>query len=72
MSISSQAGTARREGDWHDRGAEHAAEIIAWGLIDRPTRPGHIDQNSCEELLAAYTTLIGETPLHVFTEACGG
>ena len=23
---------------WHDRGAEHAAEIIMWGLIDRPIR----------------------------------
>jgi hypothetical protein len=60
-----------RKGDWHDRGAEHAAEIIAWGLIDRPTRPGHIDQNSCDDLMAGYVTLIGEPPLHGYTEACG-
>jgi hypothetical protein len=61
-----------RNGDWHDRGAEHAAEIIAWGLIDRPTRPGHIDQNTCDDLLAGYLTLIGEAPLHGYTEACDG
>lgn len=61
---------AWREGDWHDRGAEHAAEIIAWGLIDRPTRPGHIDQNTCDELLAGYVTLIGRPPLHGHTEVC--
>ncbi|HVR33202.1 MAG TPA: hypothetical protein VMS74_10910 [Acidimicrobiia bacterium] len=64
--------TAWRDGDWHDRGAEHAAEIIAWGLIDRPTRPGHIDQNTCEDLLAGYVTLIGRLPLHGYTEACEG
>lgn len=62
--------TAWREGGWHDRGAEHAAEIIAWGLIDRPTRPGHIDQNTCDELLAGYVVLIGRPPLHGHTEAC--
>lgn len=61
---------AWREGDWYDRGAEHAAEIIAWGLIDRPTRPGHIDRNGCADLLAGYVALVGAPPLHGYTDAC--
>lgn len=59
-----------REGDWHDRGAEHAAEIVVWGLIDRPVRPGHIDNTTCVALLAGYRTLTGADPLHGFTEVC--
>lgn len=59
-----------RDGTWHERGAEHAAEIMVWGLIDRPVRPGHIDQNSCAELLAGYTTLTGQPPLHGYCDIC--
>ena len=40
-----------RNGNWHERGAEHAAEIIVWGLMDRPVRPGHLGSNSsCSDL----------------------
>jgi hypothetical protein len=59
-----------REGEWHERGAEHASEILVWGLMDRPVVPGHIDDNSCDELLAGYLVLVGEAPLHGFTDAC--
>lgn len=61
---------AWREGKWHERGSENAAEIIAWGLIDRPSKPVHIYGNSCEELLDGYLTLTGQDPLHGMTEAC--
>jgi hypothetical protein len=59
-----------REGAWHERGAEHAAEIMVWGLIDRPVRPGHINQNSCDELGAGYTTLTAQAPLHGYCDIC--
>jgi hypothetical protein len=59
-----------RGGEWHDRGAEHAAEIMVWGLIDRPVRPGHIDNNTCAELQAGYETLTGQAPLHGFCDIC--
>lgn len=61
---------AWRDGVWHERGAENAAEIMVWGLIDRPVKPGHIYDNSCEQLLAGYLVLVGEEPLHGFTDAC--
>ena len=59
-----------REGAWHERGAEHAAEVMVWGLIDRPVRPGHIDQNSCDELTDGYVTLTGREPLHGYCDLC--
>ncbi len=61
---------AWKQGEWHERGAEHASEILVWGLMDRPVVPGHIDQNSCDELLAGYLALVGEAPLNGFTDAC--
>lgn len=58
-----------REGEWHERGAENAADILVWGLIDRPFRPVHIYDNSCAALLAGYLTLVGEEPLHGYTDS---
>ena len=55
---------------WHENGTEQAAEIIVWGLIDRPLAMIRIDQNSCEELDAGYRVLTGEAPLHGFRDAC--
>ena len=55
---------------WHDRGGEHAAEIIAWGLIDRPVGIVRISGTSCVELLAGYVTLVGGPPLHGYTDRC--
>lgn len=59
-----------REGEWHERGAENAAEILVWGLMDRPVRPARIYDNSCQELLAGYLTLTGQPPLHGYTDVC--
>jgi hypothetical protein len=55
---------------WHERGAEHAAEIMVWGLIDRPVRPVFIPDNTCPDLLAGYVALTGVAPLHGFTDRC--
>jgi hypothetical protein len=55
---------------WHERGAEHAAEIMVWGLIDRPVRPVFIPDNTCADLLAGYVMLTGRSPLHGFTDRC--
>ncbi len=55
---------------WHDRGAEHAAEIIMWGLIDRPMRVVRLTANSCADLIAGYRLLTGKEPLHGFTQKC--
>lgn len=55
---------------WHDNGTEQAAEIMVWGLIDRPMAMVRIDQNSCAELDAGYRTLTGEAPHNNFRDAC--
>ena len=55
---------------WDDRGFEHGAEIIAWGLIDRPTGIVRIRDTSCAELLAGYFTLVGRPPLHGYQDVC--
>jgi hypothetical protein len=55
---------------WHDRGAEHAAEIVMWGLMDRPISVVRLEANSCPELRAGYIALVGRPPLHGYTEWC--
>ena len=55
---------------WHERGAEHAAEIMVWGLIDRPVRSVFIPDTTCAELRAGYEVLVGEPPLHGFIDRC--
>jgi hypothetical protein len=56
--------------DWHELGAEHAAEIMVWGLMDRPIRIVYLPHASCAELLAGYLTLTGRPPLHGYTTYC--
>ncbi|MDJ0925660.1 MAG: hypothetical protein QNJ77_13985 [Acidimicrobiia bacterium] len=51
-----------RDGEWHERGAEHTAEIITWGIIDQPLNITTIEENSCQELRAGYLTLTGSHP----------
>ncbi|MEM9608488.1 MAG: hypothetical protein AAGA99_13780 [Actinomycetota bacterium] len=55
---------------WHQNGTEQAAEIMVWGLIDRPFVPARIDDNGCTALVDGYRTLTGRTPLHGFTDLC--
>lgn len=56
---------------WHENGTEQAAEIVAWGLFDRPMSMSRITKNSCDELEAGYRTLTGAAPLHGFRDLCG-
>ena len=55
---------------WHENGTEQAAEIMVWGLIDRPLEMVRINQNSCEELDAGYRTLTGQAPPNRYSDAC--
>jgi hypothetical protein len=56
--------------DWHDNGTEQAAEIMVWGLIDRPIALLRLDSNACDELEAGYRVLTGQAPLHGFRDEC--
>jgi hypothetical protein len=55
---------------WHTFGAEHAAHVVMWGLIDRPIRLATIPDSGCAELEAGYVVLTGQAPLHGFTDLC--
>jgi hypothetical protein len=55
---------------WHENGTEQAAEIMVWGLIDRPLGMVRINQNSCDELDAGYRILTGKAPLHGYRDEC--
>jgi len=61
---------AHDEVAWHENGTEQAAEIMVWGLVDRPIPMLRIHQASCEELEAGYRTLTGAAPLHGFRDHC--
>jgi hypothetical protein len=56
--------------EWEERGSEQAAEIMVWGLIDRPVWIVRIPDHSCAELRAGYVTLTGRGPLHGYTDLC--
>jgi hypothetical protein len=53
--------------DWAERGAEQAAEIIAWGLQESvariPTRVALAGPNDLESLASAFQVLVGAPPL---------
>ena len=55
---------------WHENGTEQAAEIMVWGLIDRPMAIVRIYQTTCSDLDAGYRTLTGTAPLHGFEDMC--
>jgi hypothetical protein len=55
---------------WHTYGAEQAAQIIVWGLIDRPIRIATIPDSSCVDLRTGYILLTGRRPLHGYKDLC--
>jgi hypothetical protein len=55
---------------WHTYGAEQAAQIIVWGLIDRPIRIATIPDSSCADLRTGYILLTGRPPLDGNTDLC--
>ena len=48
---------------WNDRGTEHAAEIIAWGLGETSRPPRWIPNNDPASLATAYQQLTGTNPI---------
>ncbi len=44
-------------------GTEHAAEIIAWGLLVEETWQARLPDNECADLVAAFRVLTGQSPL---------
>jgi hypothetical protein len=56
--------------EWHMNGAEQAAQILMWGLIDRSIRIATIPDASCADLRAGYVLLTGRPPLHGYKDLC--
>ena len=50
---------------YDERGTEHAANIIAFGLTDRFHAPGSNLPNDKDSLVEAFTWLFGVTPVHM-------
>ena len=48
---------------WPQRGAEYAAEVLAWGLLDERTAMVRIGDPSCAELVAAFELITSSGPL---------
>jgi hypothetical protein len=55
---------------WHTYGAEQAAQIIVWGLIDRPIHIATIPDSGCLDLRTGYVLLTGRPPLHGYADPC--
>ncbi|MEL7156441.1 MAG: hypothetical protein AAFN30_07570 [Actinomycetota bacterium] len=51
------------ETPWHRRGAEYAAEVVAWGLMDKPLRLIRIESPDCDHLEAGFHLLTEARPL---------
>jgi hypothetical protein len=49
---------------WHRRGAEQAAEIIAWGLLEDQVRLVRIGDPPCAQIAAGYELLTGTAAGH--------
>lgn len=56
--------------EWYENGSEQAAEMMVWGLVDRPLGIVTIHDTSCDDLEAGYRTLTGQAPLHGFRDIC--
>jgi hypothetical protein len=49
---------------WSERGREHAANVIAWGLLEDPYPVSRTYPNDPDSLLAAFQILTDTQPLH--------
>ena len=52
------------EVSWDARGREHAANVIAWGLLDDPYPISRTYPNDVVSMIDAFTFLTGVAPLH--------
>lgn len=48
---------------WHERGVEHAAETLAWGLVEGELELGRIGFPSCRLLATSFELLTGTEPI---------
>jgi hypothetical protein len=48
---------------WAEQGVEYSADVMAWGLLDKPARMARIGNPSCLDLTAAFRLLTGVEPL---------
>ncbi len=55
---------ADRNDGWAERGREHAANVIAWGLMEDPSVIGRTYPNDRESLEAGFEILTSRKPLH--------
>jgi hypothetical protein len=62
--LESRALDSWSEGDWEDRGTEHAAAVIAFGLYDTAHVPLGFGINDYNETVSAFESLFGVAPLH--------
>jgi hypothetical protein len=53
---------------WHQRGVEHAAETIAWSLMDEPVRLTRIGDPPCTLTTTGFRLLTGREPLNSCTD----
>ncbi|MGA9598334.1 MAG: hypothetical protein WBV06_19420 [Acidimicrobiia bacterium] len=49
---------------WHRRGAEQAAETMAWGLLEQPISLFRIGNPPCDTIAAGFELLTGTASLH--------
>lgn len=47
---------------WEQRGSEHAAAVIAWGLADEPLSSRLLASRSCADLAGTFVLLTGAAP----------
>lgn len=59
-----------RTDDWHDRGTEQAAEIIAWGLLDQQIGFLGIHDTTCDQLHAGFVALTASEPTAGLEQSC--
>lgn len=57
------------EAGWAEQGSEHAAETIAWGLMDHPVDVARLPDAGCDRLSEGFHMLTGLEPL-ITVEEC--
>ena len=49
--------------DWHERGVERTAQVIAWGLMDELISASRLGDRPCGQLSNAFRLITKATPL---------
>lgn len=54
---------------WDERGSEHAAHVVAWGVGDRPIQLAEIPDTDFDRLTSAFELLTGSRPRFLWDAA---